>query len=97
MTFYTTMTLSQSKKVVDAFEKKYPSIDVELFRTGGDALLNKIFATPIRRLQANRGASRGLQELQRNHKPVSRDLQPGMIKDRGAVDVNRERGRFDRT
>jgi iron(III) transport system substrate-binding protein len=40
--YYTTMTLSQSKKVVDKFEKKYPAINVELFRTGGGPLLNKI-------------------------------------------------------
>jgi ABC-type Fe3+ transport system substrate-binding protein len=40
--YYTTMTLSQSKKVVDAFERRYPAIDVELFRTGGGPLLNKI-------------------------------------------------------
>lgn len=42
MVYYTTMTLSQSKKVVDKFEKKYPFIKVELFRTGGGPLLNKI-------------------------------------------------------
>src|SRR5882757_791600 len=41
---WTTMTLSQSKQVVDAFQKKYPFIEVDLFRTGGDAMLNKIFA-----------------------------------------------------
>jgi iron(III) transport system substrate-binding protein len=41
---WTTMTLSQSKQVVDAFQKKYPFIDVDLFRTGGDAMLNKIFS-----------------------------------------------------
>ena len=40
---WTTMTLSQSKQVVDAFQKKYPFIEVDLFRTGGDAMLNKIF------------------------------------------------------
>ena len=40
--YFTTMTLSQSKKVVDRFQKKYPFIQPELFRTGGDALLNKI-------------------------------------------------------
>jgi len=40
--YYTTMTLSQSKKVVDQFQKKYPSIKTELFRTGGGPLLNKI-------------------------------------------------------
>ncbi len=42
MAFFTTMTLSQSKKVVDRFQKKYPFIQPELFRTGGDGLLNKI-------------------------------------------------------
>lgn len=40
--YYTTMTLSQSKKVVDKFQKKFPFIKVQLFRTGGDPLLNKI-------------------------------------------------------
>ena len=38
---WTTMTLSQSKQVVDAFQKKYPFIEVDLFRTGGDAMLTK--------------------------------------------------------
>lgn len=42
LVYYTTMTLSQSKKVVDKFEKRYPFIKVELFRTGGGPLLNKI-------------------------------------------------------
>ena len=42
MVYYTTMTLSQSKKVVDKFEKKYPFVKVDLFRTGGGPLLNKI-------------------------------------------------------
>ena len=42
MLFYTTMTLSQSEKVVKKFEQKYPFIKTELFRTGGDPLLNKI-------------------------------------------------------
>ena len=43
VSFYTTMTLSQSKKVADKFQTKYPFIKkVELFRTGGDPLLNKI-------------------------------------------------------
>ena len=39
--YYTTMTLDQSKTVVDRFEKKY-GIRVNLFRTGGGPLLNKI-------------------------------------------------------
>lgn len=40
--YYTTMTLDQSKAVVDRFEKKY-GIKATLFRTGGGPLLNKIF------------------------------------------------------
>ncbi len=43
MIFYTTMTLDQSKEVVDRFQKKYPFIKPTLFRTGGGPLLNKIF------------------------------------------------------
>jgi iron(III) transport system substrate-binding protein len=42
MVFYTTMTLDQSKQVVDRFQKKYPFINPTLFRTGGGPLLNKI-------------------------------------------------------
>jgi iron(III) transport system substrate-binding protein len=42
LVYYTTMTLDQSKQTVDKFEKKYPFIRVELFRTGGGPLLNKI-------------------------------------------------------
>src|SRR4029434_7171363 len=40
--FYTTMTLDQSKEVVDRFQKKYPFIKPTLFRTGGGPLLNRI-------------------------------------------------------
>jgi iron(III) transport system substrate-binding protein len=42
VSYYTTMTLSQSKKVVDKFQQKYPFIKAELFRGGGDAILNRI-------------------------------------------------------
>jgi iron(III) transport system substrate-binding protein len=42
VSYYTTMTLSQSKKVVDKFQKKYPFIMAELFRGGGDEVLNRI-------------------------------------------------------
>jgi iron(III) transport system substrate-binding protein len=42
MIFYTTMTLDQSKEVVDRFQKKYPFVKPTLFRTGGGPLLNKI-------------------------------------------------------
>jgi len=40
--YYTTMTLTQSKKVADRFQAKYPFITMELFRSGADAVLNKI-------------------------------------------------------
>ncbi|HVO95626.1 MAG TPA: extracellular solute-binding protein [Terriglobales bacterium] len=42
VSYYTTMTLSQSKKVVDKFQTKYPFIKPELFRGGGDEVLNRI-------------------------------------------------------
>ncbi len=42
VSYYTTMTLSQSKKVADKFQAKYPFIKVDLFRSGGDELLNRI-------------------------------------------------------
>ncbi len=40
--WWTTMTLDQSKQMVDRFEKKYPFVKTELYRTGGGPLLNKI-------------------------------------------------------
>jgi ABC-type Fe3+ transport system substrate-binding protein len=44
LVYYTTMTLSQSKKVVDSFQKRYPFIKANLFRLGGGPLLNKMLA-----------------------------------------------------
>lgn len=43
LVWYTTMTLDQSKTVVDRFQAKYPFIKPTLFRTGGGPLLNKVF------------------------------------------------------
>lgn len=34
LVYWATMTLSQSKQVVDRFQEKYPFIKVELYRTG---------------------------------------------------------------
>ena len=42
VSYYTTMTLSQSKKVADRFHAKYPFLEVNLFRGGADELLNRI-------------------------------------------------------
>jgi iron(III) transport system substrate-binding protein len=40
--WYTTMNVSQSKPVLDAFQKKYPFIEPVLYRAGGGALLNRV-------------------------------------------------------
>lgn len=40
--WYTTMNVSQSKPVMDAFHKKYPFIEPILYRAGGGALLNRV-------------------------------------------------------
>jgi len=42
LVYWTSMNLSQSKLVVSRFEKKYPFINTELFRTGGGALNKKV-------------------------------------------------------
>src|SRR5262244_840366 len=39
---YTTMNVSQSKPVVDAFQKKYPFVEPILYRAGGGALVNRV-------------------------------------------------------
>jgi iron(III) transport system substrate-binding protein len=40
--YYTTMNMSETAKLVNAFKKKYSSIDVKVYRTGDEALLTKI-------------------------------------------------------
>ncbi|MGH7827477.1 MAG: ABC transporter substrate-binding protein [Candidatus Binatia bacterium] len=40
--WYTTMNVSQSKPVMDAFHKRYPFIETVLYRAGGGALLNRV-------------------------------------------------------
>lgn len=42
LVYYTTMTLSQSMQVANKFHEKYPFIEVELYRTGGGPMLNKV-------------------------------------------------------
>jgi hypothetical protein len=48
MVFYTTMTLDQSKEVIDRFQKKYPFIKPTLFRTGGGPLRYGDRKRPVR-------------------------------------------------
>jgi ABC-type Fe3+ transport system substrate-binding protein len=40
--WYATMNISDAKKIVDAFEKKYPFVKVDLYRAGSQPLLNRI-------------------------------------------------------
>ena len=47
MSYYTTMTLSQSKKVVDAFQKKYPFITPERWLADFDKLDIKPEVRPL--------------------------------------------------
>lgn len=42
--WYTNMLLDQANHVINRFKEKYPFIKVDLFRTGGGPLLNKILA-----------------------------------------------------
>ena len=47
LVYYTTMTLEQSRQITDRFQKKYPGIQVNLYRTGGGPLLNKILTESL--------------------------------------------------
>ena len=42
LVWYTTMGVSDSKPMLDAFKKKYPFVKTELFRAGGDRTTNRI-------------------------------------------------------
>ena len=42
--WYTTMTITESKKMLDRFQEKYPFIKGELLRTGGGPLLNRMLS-----------------------------------------------------
>jgi iron(III) transport system substrate-binding protein len=42
LTWYTSMSIEDSKQMLEAFEKKYPGIKTELYRASSEKLLNKI-------------------------------------------------------
>jgi iron(III) transport system substrate-binding protein len=44
LVWYTSMSLNQSKEVMDAFQKKYPFLNPSIFRSGGGRILNKVFS-----------------------------------------------------
>ena len=47
LTVWTTSDLSQVSKIVEGFEKKYPFLKVELYRTGTSPLHNKIITEAL--------------------------------------------------
>src|SRR3954453_1061764 len=42
VTWYTTVSIPESKQLVDMFEKQYPFIKVDLLRSGSGALVNRV-------------------------------------------------------
>ena len=44
LVWYTTMNISDSKRLLDSFEKKYPFVKTHLSRSGGDRTVNKIMS-----------------------------------------------------
>jgi iron(III) transport system substrate-binding protein len=42
VTWYTTVSIPESKQLIDIFEKQYPFIKVDLLRSGSGALVNRV-------------------------------------------------------
>ena len=42
ITWYTTVSIPESKLFIDMFEKQYPFIKVDLLRSGAGALINRV-------------------------------------------------------
>src|SRR5690348_17183955 len=42
VTWYTTVSIPESKQLIDIFEKQYPFIQVDLLRSGSGALVNRV-------------------------------------------------------
>jgi len=92
VSYYTTMTLSQSKKVADKFQAKYPFLKVNLFRGGADELLNRIETEARGGLFAwDVVSGRGdmvltlsqAKLLAAYHAPESKFIDPDMVDDQG--------------
>jgi hypothetical protein len=47
LVWWTTTNLDLSQRILERFEKKYPSVKTELFRAGRGPLLNKILAEAL--------------------------------------------------
>ena len=44
LAWYTTLSVPEAKEFAAAFEKQYPSIQIEIFRSGAGAIANRIFS-----------------------------------------------------
>src|SRR5262245_34829857 len=44
LTWYTTVSIPESKQFIDMFEKQYPFIKVDLLRSGSGALVNRVIS-----------------------------------------------------
>src|SRR5262249_47562431 len=44
LSWYTTLSVPEAKEFAAAFEKQYPSIHIEIFRSGAGAIANRIFS-----------------------------------------------------
>ena len=44
VTWYTTVSIPESKQLIDIFEKQYPFIKVDLLRSGSGALVNRVLS-----------------------------------------------------
>src|SRR5262245_23015231 len=44
VTWYTTVSIPESKQFIDMFEKQYPFIKVDLLRSGSGALVNRVIS-----------------------------------------------------
>src|SRR4029453_14106182 len=49
VTWYTTVSIPESKQFIDMFEKQYPFIKVDLLRSGSGALVNRVITSTQRR------------------------------------------------
>src|SRR4029078_5686574 len=44
VTWYTTVSIPESKQLIDLFEKQYPFLKVDLLRSGSGALVNRVMS-----------------------------------------------------
>ncbi len=54
VTWYTTVSIPESKQFMDMFEKQYPFIKVDLLRSGSGPLVNRIVSEYAAKTQAEK-------------------------------------------